>query len=149
MGELCKEAIELTKPSLRDHTITLVEHAPLYGRWDPARVEQVITNLLSNAMRYSPPSEIRVVIRKEGDRACVDVIDRGVGIAADELPKVFTPFFRGARAAAQHKAGLGLGLYITHEIARRHGGTLRVTSQLGHGSTFTVELPLAPAPRME
>jgi signal transduction histidine kinase len=144
---LCKEAIELAKPSLREHTITLEEHAPLYGRWDPARVEQVITNLLSNALRYSPPSEIRLVIRQEGERACVDVIDQGVGIAADDLPNVFTPFFRGAHAAAQHKAGLGLGLYITHEIARRHGGSLKVQSKLGQGSTFTVELPLAPRSR--
>ena len=145
---LCAEAIELVKPSLREHTITLDAPSPVVGRWDPARVEQVITNLLSNAMRYSAPSEIRVVVRREGELACVDVIDRGVGIAAEELPKLFAPFFRGVHAASQHKAGLGLGLYITHEIARRHGGNLRVASEPGRGSTFTVELPLVPGTTM-
>jgi signal transduction histidine kinase len=78
-----------------------------------------------------------------GDRAVVDVADRGAGIAAEQQQKLFTPFFRGS-AAAHHKGGLGLGLYITREIVRRHGGTMRVTSTLGEGATFTFELPLSP-----
>jgi signal transduction histidine kinase len=73
----------------------------------------------------------------------VDVIDQGPGIALDQREKLFTPFFRGT-AAARHKSGLGLGLYITREIARRHGGSLRLTSPPGQGAIFTVELPLNP-----
>jgi signal transduction histidine kinase len=73
----------------------------------------------------------------------VDVVDRGAGIAPEQQERLFTPFFRGA-AAVRHKGGLGLGLYITREIVRRHGGAMRVTSSLGEGATFTFELPLSP-----
>ena len=75
--------------------------------------------------------------------AAVDVIDHGPGIAADQHERLFTPFYRGA-AASRHKGGLGLGLYITREIVRRHGGTVAISSPPGQGATFTVTLPLAP-----
>jgi two-component system, OmpR family, sensor kinase len=105
----------------------------------------VLTNLLSNACRYSPPrSEILIRARVvDGERATIDVVDRGPGIAPDQLERLFTAFYRGS-AAARHKGGLGLGLYITREIVRRHGGVVRVASTPGQGATFTVELPLRP-----
>ena len=84
-----------------------------------------------------------MVARCDDGIAIVDVIDHGAGIAAEQIDKLFTPFFRGA-GATRHKGGLGLGLYITREIVRRHGGIMRVTSTLGEGATFTFELPRQP-----
>jgi signal transduction histidine kinase/GAF domain-containing protein len=143
---LCRDAIEHASLTDRDHRYRFEGEATLPGRWDPSRIEQVLTNLLSNAARYSPAgTEIVVRVELEGARALVHVIDQGIGIASELLPKLFAPFFRGA-AAARFKGGLGLGLYITREIVRRHAGDLRVTSVVGTGSTFTVELPLSPPP---
>lgn len=148
MGALCRDAIDLMRMTDRDHVYTIdlgdAESSSLAGRWDLARIEQVLSNLLSNASRYSPAGrEIRVVARGDGERVTVDVVDRGAGIAADEIERLFTPFYRGA-GGVRHKGGLGLGLYITREIVRRHGGTMRVASTPGEGSTFTVELPRRP-----
>ncbi len=113
----------------------------LRGRWDRARLEQVVSNLLSNALSYSP-ADAPVELRLSGDerRARLEVSDRGVGIPADELGQVFAPFYRSAHSSGRHQ-GMGLGLHITSEIVHRHGGTIRVRSELGVGSTFLVELP--------
>jgi signal transduction histidine kinase len=143
---LCEDAIEHARLTDPEHTYVLDTPQAIPGAWDPARIEQVLTNLLSNACRYSPlRSEIVVRARLAGtDRAVVDVIDQGPGVTADQRDRLFTPFYRGA-AAARHKGGLGLGLYITREIVRRHGGTIEVTSPPDQpGATFTVELPLRP-----
>ena len=76
-----------------------------------------------------------------GGRARIEVSDRGPGIAAAELARVFTPFYRGPHTSGLHKSGLGLGLHITSAIVSRHGGEIRVASAPGAGCTFTVELP--------
>jgi signal transduction histidine kinase len=139
---LCREAIDLAPLSATGHRVQLEAAAPVRGRWDLLRVEQVLTNLINNAVRYSPPgSTITVRIRGDEARAVVDVLDQGIGIPAEQLDRVFTPFFRGSNATALHRGGLGLGLHITSEIVRRHGGRISVTSRPGEGSTFTVELP--------
>jgi signal transduction histidine kinase len=148
LGALSRDAVELARLTDSEHVYALeVEGRPsatIEGRWDVARIEQVLTNLLNNACRYSPAgSEIRVVARCDDGIASVDVIDQGVGIAVDQIDKLFTPFYRGA-GATRHKGGLGLGLYITREIVRRHGGNIHVTSTLGQGATFTIELPRQP-----
>jgi PAS domain S-box-containing protein len=146
LGALCRDAVEHARLTERDHLFTFVGEPLLPGRFDASRLEQVLTNLLGNAGRYSPPgSEIILRLTRHDSRARIDVIDRGMGIAAEQLDKLFTPFYRGA-AAARYKGGLGLGLYITREIVRRHDGEMRVASELGVGSTFTVELPLTPRP---
>jgi signal transduction histidine kinase/GAF domain-containing protein len=141
--ELCREATEHARMTDREHAFTL-EASPssIVGRWDAARLEQVLTNLLSNACRYSPAqTEIVVRARATDGHVVVDVVDQGLGIAPEQREKLFTPFYRG-EAAARHKGGLGLGLYISREIVRRHGGTIRVSATPGRGATFTVELPL-------
>jgi len=148
LGALSRDAVELARLTDSEHVYTLeVEGLPgatIEGRWDVARIEQVLTNLLNNACRYSPAgSEIRVVARCDDGIARIEVIDRGVGIAGDQIDKLFTPFYRGA-GATRHKGGLGLGLYITREIVRRHGGSIRVASTPGQGATFTIELPRQP-----
>jgi len=113
----------------------------LRGRWDRARIEQVVSNLLSNALQYSPiDTSVELVLATDGGHAQLEVRDRGVGIPADELAHVFAPFYRSAHSGGQHK-GMGLGLHITSEIVHRHGGNIRVVSQSGVGSTFIVQLP--------
>ncbi len=137
---LCQEAIEALPDGAR---VTLEAAAPVAGRCDPLRIEQVLSNLLSNAARYSPPeSPIRLRVTSDGKLATVEVVDRGIGIPPEQQERLFSPFFRASNAAAQSKGGLGLGLHIAREIVRRHGGTLRVSSTLGEGSTFIVQLPL-------
>ncbi|MCA1664366.1 MAG: ATP-binding protein [Myxococcales bacterium] len=97
-------------------------------------------SLGAGTRRASSRCRARVI---DGERAAVEVIDEGPGIPPEQHDKLFAPFYRGS-AASRHKGGLGLGLYITSEIARRHGGTVRVSSTPGHGAAFTVELPLRP-----
>jgi signal transduction histidine kinase len=110
------------------------------GLWDRTRIEQVITNLVSNAFKYGDSKPIDLSLDTRGDVAVITVKDRGIGLAEDQQERIFAPF---ERAASAHQAqSLGLGLYIVREIARAHGGDVRVTSRLGEGSTFTVELPI-------
>jgi len=140
MGQLVDEAIALAASSPADRNRVTVERpGPVRGAWDPLRIEQVLTNLIANALRYSTHS---VVVRlTDEDPVRIEVIDEGIGIPPNQIDQVFSPFFRAANAQAQYKGGLGLGLHITAEIVRRHGGRIAVQSELGRGSTFTVELP--------
>jgi two-component system phosphate regulon sensor histidine kinase PhoR len=109
---------------------------------DPSRLERILTNLISNALKYSPP-EAEVVVRAERVDSClqVSVVDRGIGIAPEDLPHLFERFYRtrGSRKAE----GLGLGLYITRMLVEAHGGRIWAESELGKGSTFSFTLPLA------
>lgn len=137
LTSVAREAAEAAGPRVR-----VVAAGPLVGRWDGSRIEQVLTNLLTNALQYSPaeaPVELR--LHDAGEHVRIEVEDRGDGIPADQLPQLFTPFFRARPTAERHRTGLGLGLHITSEIVRRHGGTIAVRSTPGAGSTFVVELP--------
>ncbi|WP_224248053.1 PAS domain-containing sensor histidine kinase [Hyalangium gracile] len=122
--------------------------APLVGRWDRLRLEQVVTNLLSNALKYGPGKPIHVRAELHGERARLTVRDEGIGIDAPHLARIFEKFERAV--SDRHYGGLGLGLYITRQIVRALGGAIGVESELERGSTFTVELPLrgpeAPRP---
>jgi signal transduction histidine kinase/GAF domain-containing protein len=140
LGALCHDAIAALPEAAR---VRLEVASPAVGLWDVPRLEQVLSNLLSNAARYSPPeSQIAVRVASDGATARVEVSDHGIGIPPEQQERLFTPFFRASNAAAQSKGGLGLGLHIASEIVRRHGGRLTVRSQLGEGSTFVVELPV-------
>lgn len=112
------------------------------GYWDPDRLDQVLTNLLSNALKYSPGGgEVRVTIQALPDEgASLSVQDQGIGIPASEQRNLFKPFERGSQARRKIN-GTGLGLYITHQIVEQHHGVIDVVSSLGVGSTFTVRLP--------
>ncbi|HEY8080325.1 MAG TPA: ATP-binding protein, partial [Labilithrix sp.] len=107
---------------------------------DPARVEQVVSNLLSNAIKYGAGKPIDVALTRVADGACVTVLDRGIGIDPADAERIFARFERAA--PARHYGGLGLGLYISRRILEAHGGTIRVDSAPGRGSTFSAELPL-------
>jgi len=112
---------------------------PATGVWDPSRIEQVITNLLSNALKFGPGHPIEIHVRNAGEVAELAVRDYGLGIDPARQRFIFDRFERAVSAA--HYGGLGLGLYIARQIVLAHGGELRVDSQLGHGATFTVTLP--------
>jgi two-component system phosphate regulon sensor histidine kinase PhoR len=140
---LARDVAETTMPAIGPRAVIRAD-APVIGTWDALRIEQVLTNLLSNAARYSPAdAEVTVIVRADAGHALLQVRDTGIGIPAHQLDQLFTPFFRGANAHAHHGSGLGLGLHIAQEIVRRHGGRIHVESQENSGTTFTVFLPLA------
>jgi sigma-B regulation protein RsbU (phosphoserine phosphatase) len=114
-----------------------------WGDWDADRIAQATSNLVGNAVQYSPEdSTVSVSAHDEGDGICVQVHNLGLPIPAERLPHIFDPFVRGVEGTrSTARTGLGLGLYITHEIARAHGGTLRVTSTEADGTRFWMNLP--------
>lgn len=116
----------------------------LVGRWDRSRIDQVITNVLSNALTYGDRKPIDLTIEQAGSgedgRVRIMIHDQGVGIPADRLPYIFERFERAS--STRHYGGLGLGLFIARQIVKRHDGTISVVSEEGRGSTFTVELPI-------
>jgi PAS domain S-box-containing protein len=114
---------------------------------DRDRLEQVLGNLLENAVKYSPEgSDVTVTVDDKGDALVTAVSDRGIGIPADELAQVFERFHRGRHVSSTNYGGLGLGLYITKQIVERHGGTIWVESKEGHGTSFFFSLPASEEP---
>lgn len=123
------------------HSLSLEANEPVYGEWDPFRIDQVISNLVSNALKYSTEGgAIRVLLNCEGDDAVLAVQDEGMGISSDGQANLFEPFFRDPQMQ-RRVGGTGLGLYITRQIVESHGGSIQVETQRGVGSTFTVRLP--------
>ena len=122
-----------------------VEGGPLRVHADPASLERVLVNLLTNALKYSPADEpVAVRITPCGEHVCITVADRGPGIDADDQRRIFERFYRRAKDARSQ--GLGLGLYITRMLVAQMGGTIELESKPGEGSAFTVLLPAAPDP---
>jgi signal transduction histidine kinase len=119
--------------------LTLRTSGPVIGRWDRLRLDQMITNLLSNALKYGLGNPVEVVLESDAGRARLSVRDHGIGIAHPDQAKIFEPFQRAVDRRSF--TGLGLGLWIVRRIVEAMGGTIRVESELGAGSTFTVELP--------
>ena len=112
------------------------------GRWDRLRVDQIVTNLVSNAVKYGSGKPIEVTVRMTGGWASIAVKDQGVGIAAEDQGRIFGRFERAV--SGRSAGGLGLGLWITRRFVEALGGRVGFTSELGRGSTFLVELPRAP-----
>lgn len=113
------------------------------GPWDAFRLEQVLTNLITNAIRYGAGTRVGVRTEREATCAVVHVHDDGPGIAEPDQARIFQPFERAV--SPNDASGLGLGLFISRQIAEAHGGSLTVTSQPGRGTTFSLRLPLGPA----
>jgi signal transduction histidine kinase/DNA-binding NarL/FixJ family response regulator len=112
---------------------------PIVGTWDRVRLEQVLTNLLSNALKYAPGYPVEFGIDARDGKVYIHVSDHGRGIPKTALTRIFGRFERAV--PSQHYGGLGLGLYISQRIVEAHGGVIRVASELGAGAVFTVELP--------
>ena len=113
---------------------------PIFGNWDRFRIEQVVTNLLTNAMRYGCAKPIEVTVKSSPKGAMVTVKDHGRGIAEENHERIFQRFERAVPGG--EISGLGLGLYIVTQILEAHQGSIRLESSLGNGSSFFVELPV-------
>jgi signal transduction histidine kinase len=114
---------------------------------DGNRLESILTNLIDNAVKYSPGDrEVDCSLTVSGDTAQVRVRDHGIGIGARDQQRLFQRFSRVVTDQNRHTSGTGLGLYIARELARQHGGDITVTSTVGEGSCFTVTLPLQRTP---
>jgi signal transduction histidine kinase/GAF domain-containing protein len=110
---------------------------------DPDRMRQVIDNLLSNALKYSPDStEVFIHATVQDGAMLTSVTDRGIGIPADEIPRLFERFHRARNVSSRYYGGLGLGLYIAKAIVEAHKGAISVDSEEGKGATFTIRLPM-------
>ncbi len=134
-----------TAVSDRHFHLEVPDHARVVSG-DRDRLEQVLGNLLENAVKYSPErSDIFVELEDKGDEVVTSVRDRGIGIPVDELGQVFERFHRGRQVSSTNYGGLGLGLYITKQIVERHGGSIWVESKEGQGTAFHFSLPVATA----
>ncbi|RON91448.1 hybrid sensor histidine kinase/response regulator [Pseudomonas fluorescens] len=120
--------------------VSFTASGPVEGYWDEFRIEQVVSNLLTNALRYGGRSPIQVRVYREGDEARVEVQDRGIGISEENQKRIFQQFERVS--AKTVVAGLGLGLFISEQIVAAHGGSIVVESQINEGALFRVCLPI-------
>jgi signal transduction histidine kinase len=149
LSELVREVVERHTEQAAEAGCTLhLEAEPhLEGWWDPLRVERVVTNLLSNAMKFGRGRPVEVHLEQTGGRARLTVRDHGVGIPTEAQRRIFERFER-EKSAGTH-AGFGLGLYIVRQLVEAHGGVISVQSTPGEGAAFTVELPRAPPAGVE
>jgi len=140
---LVKEVTEVMQYSSKTHKLVLdVKADMLLVTADRQRIEQVIINLISNAVKYSPGTDrINITVSKNNDKALVSVQDFGLGIKKEQQQRIFNRFYRVEDMAA-HISGLGIGLFISNEIVTRHNGKLWVESSAGKGSTFFFEIPV-------
>jgi PAS domain S-box-containing protein len=143
LDELLREIAETMQQTNQSHTLVVrgTTHGCLVG--DKDRLGQVFTNLISNAIKYSPDSEtVEIDLSASPETVTIRVHDHGIGIPREQRDKIFERFYRASGPKQKAIPGLGMGLYIVAEIVKRHGGTITVDSEVGKGSTFTVTLPL-------
>jgi signal transduction histidine kinase len=155
MVDLVGEAVE-TAELLGEQQGVIVTfelpETPMMVMVEPGRIRQLLMNLLTNAIKYTPQGgAVEVMLTVEGAEAVLQVRDTGIGIAAGDLPNVFERFWRAdpARSRTGERPGVGLGLAIAKWITEAHGGTIEVQSRPGRGTTFTVRLPLLEAEATE
>lgn len=141
--ELVRRVVDYSS-AVAERPITLKTDADvLSGNWDEARLEQVLNNLLSNALKYSPSgTPVAVTIEHEPGKVVIKVQDEGEGMSEEDVTHIFDRFYRTLRAKGTRIEGLGLGLYIAQEIIAQYGGRIEVESKRGKGSTFSLSLSL-------
>ena len=147
LGPLVQSLVDELAPTYHDARFEVIA-ASVRGVWDPERLEQVISNLISNAAQYGDRTKpIQIRVTAEGSTAIVEVANaiKGGPIPAERLATLFEPYRRGATSMSSHRTGLGLGLYIAHEIVRAHKGKLTASSN-ADGTVFRVELPIRSGP---
>ena len=145
LRSIAQDVVELYAPTSSAHSIaTRLPSDPVLIQGDPLRLGQVVANLLTNAIKYSPQGgPIEIAVEADEGRAQLSVSDRGCGIAEQDLPNIFLPF---RRRAGESAPGAGLGLSVVRRIVTAHGGSIDVESTPGEGSTFRVSIPLAEQP---
>jgi signal transduction histidine kinase len=121
--------------------LAVAARGPIVGAWDRLRIEQILSNLVGNAIKYAPHSPVEIEAKRTDSSALVTVRDHGTGIAPEDVERVFGQFERAV--TARHLGGLGMGLYIARQIAIAHGGTIHCDSTPGRGAAFVLELPNA------
>ncbi|NTU84183.1 MAG: DUF4118 domain-containing protein [Chloroflexales bacterium] len=141
---LARRVVEQAEGTLAQHTLTCnIPDLAVLVMGDALRLEQVLNNLLQNAVKYSPDGgRITVQVGRQHNRAFLAMADQGVGIPAEALPHLFERYYRAPDTSRHAISGMGIGLYVVREIVTLHGGTTEVTSAEGSGSTFTIWLPL-------
>ncbi|MED5618921.1 hybrid sensor histidine kinase/response regulator [Ideonella sp. BN130291] len=147
MAEVLMKAVEMASPLLEQRRQRFTMDVPPDGLrcdGDPVRLAQVVSNLLTNAARYTPEAgDVHLQARREGERVVVTVQDNGIGISPEMLPQLFDMFFQGRRGIERKEGGLGLGLALVKSLVEMHGGEVHAHSEgPGRGSCFTVRLPL-------
>ena len=144
-SEMVKEVVEEFRGDAvrAGSELTLAASEPIVGRWDRVRAAQIVANLLSNAVKYGAGKAIALDVQASSEEVVLTVEDHGDGIEPGALARIFQRFERAS--PERRRGGLGLGLYVARELVEAHGGTLRVASTPGSGSTFTVSLPRRPA----
>jgi signal transduction histidine kinase len=142
---LVRQWVQAQAAAFSDHEVVVEVKEPCTILGDARRIERVVMNLVSNAVKYSPPGT-RITLRteKRGSFALLSVSDQGPGIRKEDLQVIFQPFGRG-RSADTFAEGTGMGLYVVKQIVEAHDGRIEVESELGHGATFRVWLPLVQA----
>ena len=143
MHELIEEVIEETKLTVNSHRIEFHNCPPVYVFADRDRISSVISNLLGNAVKYSPKDTlITIKCVADSGKVTVSIRDEGMGIQPGDAKMIFDRYYRVQGTQGKHIAGFGIGLYLSAEIVHRHGGEIWVDSQMGSGSTFSFSLPL-------
>jgi signal transduction histidine kinase len=141
LAALAAQVVDEVQPEAPGRRLELHCAGDARGRWDPDRMGQVLTNLLTNAVQYSPPdSRVRVEVEGEPEGVVLRVSNGGAPIPAHALPTLFEPMSRGTAAGGERRS-VGLGLFIVEQVVRAHGGAVAVHSAEGEGTTFTVRLP--------
>jgi two-component system CheB/CheR fusion protein len=144
LGRLVERVVDMSQPLTETQAIRLERTGEVTVSGDADRLQQVILNLIGNAITHAPRSRfINVELRSSGRYAELRVSDEGPGVPKAELPHLFSRFYQVSRKQGGTERGLGLGLYISREIVRAHSGEINVVSVEGKGTTFTVRLPLA------
>lgn len=140
LADLARAIVDRSRAGSKLASSTLgLRTQPVMGRWERARIDRVLTQLIENALKFGRRNPVEVVIEAEGDTACIHVKDRGIGIPAEDHVRIFGKFERAA--AGQDSRSFGLGLWVVRELVEAMGGSVRVSSQPSEGSTFVVELP--------
>jgi len=142
---LVRRVADETRPTLTAHTIEVRGcDEPLRLMGDEVRLEQVLQNLIGNALKYSPGGgAVRLEVGRAGDTSFVAVSDEGIGIPEAARRQLFNRFYRAENVHVHGISGLGIGLFVVNEIVELHGGSISVESEVGRGSSFTVRLPLS------